>query len=177
MAPQLRRTSLGGRDHRTPNHHRSTLIPHTTKEWLAGAFVTVLGGLGFTYGIWSVFEGWAAKRWPVTVGVVTATSIRLTGSRWGNNYEPCVSYSFTVAGTHYTGERLRFGDSEYQFKWSAEADLIPYGVGLPVEVHYHPVDHSRSVLEPGVSLSTYSLLGVGGIVAAAGIGFLLGILH
>jgi hypothetical protein len=153
------------------------LIPHTTKEWLVEGFAIVGGGLGVSYSVWSVFEAWAAKRWPVTIGVVTATNMRVSPSRFGNYYDPFISYSYTVAGINYSGKRRRFGDTDYSFKVSAEARLARYDVGSPVEVHYHPVDPNRSVLELGLNLSTYFGLVVFGALFAAGLGLLLGILH
>ena len=176
-APQLKRDPLGGRDHRIPNQSRTALIPHTINDWLAEGLLIVGGGAGLAYYSWSVVEGWAAKRWPVTIGVVTAANMRVSPSRLGNSYDPCISYSFTVEGTPYTGARRCFGDTYYAFKGPAESRLARYAVGSSVEVHYHPVDPSRSVLEVGTKPSTYfALLFFGGLLVM-GIGFMLGILH
>ncbi len=73
--------------------------------------------------------------------------------------------------------RRCFGDTYYAFKGPAESRLARYAVGSSVEVHYHPVDPSRSVLEVGTKPSTYfALLFFGGLLVM-GIGFMLGILH
>jgi uncharacterized protein DUF3592 len=110
-------------------------------------------------------------------GVVTAVRMEVKPSRWGHYYEPCISYSYTIGDVSYAGERWRFGETDYNFRSSAETRLARYQVGAPVQVHYHPSNPKRSVLEVGVTLGTYlrTLFFAGAF--AVGLGLLLGIFH
>jgi len=153
------------------------MIPDSLNAWLLDGFCIVAGGAGLTYNAWSVFQSWAAQRWPVISGVVTSTNMEVKPSRLGHYYEPHISYTYTVAGTTYKGELRRFGESDYSIRSSAEARLARYTVGAPVKVHYDPNDPDLAILELGLSPWTYIYaVGSAGILTV-GIVLLLGLLH
>ena len=153
------------------------MTPDTLSAWFLDGICILGGGSGLTYYTWSVFEGWAANRWPVISGVVTSAKLEVKPSRIGHYYEPHVSYSYAIAGTTYKGELRRFGETEYSFRSSAESRLARYTVGKPVQVHYHPKDHELSVLELGLSPWTYLyVVGFAGILTF-GIGLLIALVQ
>jgi len=131
------------------------VIDHSLKDWLSAGIVTAAGGGCLGHSLWSAAEGLASAGWPIAEGEITAATVDVTPSRIGHYYEPCVTYTYRVAGTVYRGTRLRFGDTSYNFKSSAIARIAPYAVGTSVHVRYHPDKPGRSVLQPGLELRTY----------------------
>ena len=153
------------------------MISHPLKDWLLFGLVGGASGAFCGYSAWSVIEGWSAIGWPSVEGEITASSITSTPARFGNDYEPTVTYAYSVFGITYTGKRLRFGDAQYSFRSSAQRRLAPYAVGTSIQVHYHPDDPSRCVLVPGVELRNYVQIASSGAFFLLAVGVLTGVLH
>ena len=153
------------------------MISHPLKDWLVIGLVGGGSGAVCGYSVWSVIEGWSALRWPSVEGEITASSITSIPGRFGNYYKPTVTYSYSVFGITHTGKRLRFGDAEYSFRFSAQKRLAPYAVGTSVQVHYHPDDPSRCVLVPGVELHDYVQIAWSGAFFLLAVGALAGVVH
>ncbi len=128
------------------------MISHPLKDWLLFGLGGGASGAFCGYSVWSP-------------------------ARFGNDYEPTVTYAYSVFGITYTGKRLRFGDAQYSFRSSAQRRLAPYAVGTSIQVHYHPDDPSRCVLVPGVELRNYVQIASSGAFFLLAVGVLTGVLH
>ena len=113
------------------------------------ATLLALGTGGLAYCLWDGLEGITATRWPSVQGRITTAKMQENPGRW-RSWEPKVTYTYEVAGTTYTGSRVWFADGSTYFYSRALAALDRYALGRFVTVRYHPVDPSRSVLEPGI---------------------------
>jgi hypothetical protein len=111
--------------------------------WLAATVLYVPG----------VLSAFASAGWPATEGRILATSIDSRPSRRsGFTYELVLSYSYTVDGREYTGDRIDFIDGvQAKAREELERERQRYGFvdGETVMVHYDPADPARSVLWPG----------------------------
>jgi hypothetical protein len=115
-----------------------------------GAILLAIGTGGLAYCVWAAFEGIKAMRWPRVKGRITSATMEESPSSRLRTWEPKVTYAYDVTGTPHTGSRISFGDGSTYSLTLAEATLDRYPLGRYVTVFYHPVDPSRSVLEPGV---------------------------
>ncbi len=69
-----------------------------------------------------------------------------------------VAYDYTVDGTPFSGNTVRFGNHAGALA-KAEADVAKYPAGAPVEVYYDPAKPQTSTLESGQSgLSVWGLV-------------------
>lgn len=85
----------------------------------------------------------AAQSWPSAQGTITASDIQRSRDSDGNTDEQArVSYSYSVNGKAYQGNRIGF------FSIGSASQLHQkYPVGKVVEVFHDPADPSKSVLE------------------------------
>lgn len=126
-----------------------------------------LGCFGFAHSR-AAKKAIAAGGWPTSIGKVLATEVVVDesgsmgedGTTW---YNPTVNYSYSVAGTEFLGNRLRFGNPHCSNRNKAEAAIAPYAVGASVVVHYNPVKPSDAVLETGKPSSIYLILSLFGL--------------
>ena len=154
------------------------MIEHSLNGWILYSAFTVGGGAGLSYFIWSAIEGWTAMRWPTALGEVTSSVVeRVPGGKLGPNYEPRLSYWYSVGGVRYTGDRVRFGDNVVSFEATARHRLAPYQTGTSIQVHYDPENPSRSVLSPGVNLRNYAYMVFMGGLFLVGLAALAGIVR
>ncbi len=96
-----------------------------------------------------VYESSRTSVWPTVRGIVTQSSVGVEGTR-GKSYLPKVAYSYEVAGTAYTGNRVRVVVNSSLFESSAQATVARYVVGQPVTIHYDLSHPNSAVLEPGL---------------------------
>jgi hypothetical protein len=89
-----------------------------------------------------------------------------------------VRYSFEVAGQHFEGRRLFFGDTFWGWKKSrnaVEAEARGYPPGGPVKVYYSPEQPKLSTLTTGIVADLAWLnLAFAGVFLLAGVGVVLG---
>ncbi len=139
--------------------------------WLG--ILSILGIAALLSGWWLFSRtrrlGQAALSWPLATGVVKSSEISEYKTKGGRQFMASVTYDYTVDGSTYSGNRLRFGHYAGA-KAAAEADVAKYPVGAPVEVRYDPQTPQTSVLEPGVAG-----ISVAGLVLAIVGALLLGI--
>jgi hypothetical protein len=124
-----------------------------------------LGTLGA--GLWLVQRvrslALASAGWPTTPGVVKSSEVVAYRAQGGRQYETKVTYDYTVGGTPYVGDRVRFG-AHAGPKAKADEDVAKYTVGAPVEVYYAPRQPQTATLQPGgsgVSVWGWLLTGTG----------------
>ena len=79
-----------------------------------------------------------------------------------------VRYSYSVDGTPYTGGKVSF--SQYGGRQEHSRQIVQqYPVGKAVDVYYDPEKPETAVLEPGVTNSSYLILGIGLLSTICGI--------
>jgi len=87
------------------------------------------------------------------------------------NYNPQVTYQYTVNNQVFTGGRLGFGAVSYDYG-TASRKLSPYPPGAPVIVHYNPQNPMDAVLEPKATGSWLIIL-IAVIITVIGIVMLM----
>ena len=111
-----------------------------------------LGALGV--GLWLVQRvrslAVASVGWPTTPGVVKSSEVVASRTQGGRQYETKVTYDYTVGGTPYVGDRVRFG-AQAGPKATADDEVAKYAVGAPVDVYYAPHQPQTATLRPGGS--------------------------
>ena len=122
------------------------------------------------------WRGWkqvsAARIWLQTPGRVVESGIHETAvrvrrqtsassTRRATRYAPRIVYAYTVHGTGYQGERLRFGPVTLSSEaGDAERAASRYPPGSEVTVYYDPVNPAESALDlrPGWGIWLEGLL-------------------
>ncbi len=127
---------------------------------VTGLFLLLGGGLLFV-GVRSMRAARASRAWPATQGTIVSSELFTSGrgkSRW---YKAQISYTFTVSGQSYTGQRVFFGDSRSSNMGREQKVVDRYQAGAPVEVFYDPQQPQEAVLErrTGGTNLTYLILG------------------
>jgi hypothetical protein len=135
--------------------------PSAEKSLYVGILLALgLGGL--IGGLWLIRReralGAASMSWPSVPGVLKSSSVEAYRTQGGRQYLAKVAYDYTVDGTAYSGDRLRFGNYAGA-QAAAEADAAKYEAGMPVEVRYVPGQPQTSTLEAGQSgMSVWGLV-------------------
>lgn len=100
-----------------------------------------------------VRRGAASTTWPTTVGRLRPVRLDTRSERKGGldvyYYTPVASYSYTVAGREYLGDRLTFVAAKFRDQHVAQAILTDLQEQADLQVSYDPSDPSVSVLLPG----------------------------
>jgi uncharacterized protein (TIGR03435 family) len=123
-------------------------------------------------GVWIFAKSLRAEHWPVTDGIVQSAEMKShSGNHGGTTYSAEVTYSYQMAGTSYTGDKVSIGQMSSSSEYAREI-LNRYPVGKNVSVHYLPGDPSDAVLETGIHGGTWICLGVGTAFTLFGIMFL-----
>lgn len=110
--------------------------------------------------------------------VVSREVVPLTASlgregRWGNggNYQPKVTYTYTVDGVAYRSDRWTYS-TEGQKRSVAERTLAT--VPDDVTVHYDPADPAQAYLQTNSPTIGYALLAGGAVVMLVALAALFG---
>jgi hypothetical protein len=127
-------------------------------------FLLVFVGVGIGLSIW----GWSvlqnarvSESWPTTSGEVLSANVRIDDDDDGTSYFGDVTYSYAVDDFRYTSDSVSFGQYGSSNRDHAEGIVARYPVGSQVTVYYDPEDVETAVLEPGVTWSSYLLIGMG----------------
>ncbi len=132
----------------------------------------VIGLVAVGIGIWMFSKSLRAEHWPVTDGIVQSAEMKShSGNHGGTTYAAEVTYSYQVAGTSYTGDKVSVGQMSSSSEY-ARGILNRYPIGKKVSVHYPPGDPSDAVLETGIHGGTWICLGVGTVFTLFGCMFL-----
>ena len=132
----------------------------------------VIGLVAVGVGVWLLIKSIRAEHWPVTDGIIQSSEMKShQGSKGGTTYSAEVTYTYQVAGTGYTGNKVSIGQMSSSSEY-AQGILNRYPVGKKVSVHYLPGDPSDAVLETGIHGGTWICLGVGTVFTLFGIMFL-----
>ena len=137
-----------------------------TERNLLAAFGAAAFGFVCLTCIWSAIRGRSTLKWPTVKGQIISSDVELARARLTRLYEPTVTYTYSVAGSRYDGDRLFYGDTFFYREASARARIAPYPIGASVDVRYRADDPRQSVLEPGVGLRTFGMIAFSGIMFA-----------
>jgi hypothetical protein len=119
--------------------------------------------VGIILAVWGgrqVFEAYNSKNWPTTEGTITSSYVhKREGSPSDKNKQPTyhvkINYEYTVDGTRYTGERIRFTDNADRGRDKAKGLADEYFADQTVTVYYNPEDPGIAILKPGFVFSTF----------------------
>lgn len=126
-------------------------------------FLLVFVGVGIGLSLW----GWSvlqkarvSESWPQAQGEIVSSEVRRSDDENGSSYSGDVTFEYVVADSRYSSDNVSFG--QYSGNRShAEEIVAKYPVGSRVTVYYDPEDVATAVLEPGVTWSSYFLIGMG----------------
>ena len=109
--------------------------------------------------IWNLRNLWLSLRskyWNEVDCEIIESHVEITYFR-GKNYHPIISYRFNVNGIDYEGNKIKYGGIGAT-KSAADDYCERYRVGDKVKVSFDPMNHNRSVLEPGASWRIYGAI-------------------
>jgi hypothetical protein len=103
-----------------------------------------------------------AMTWPKTRGRILSSAIvedsmRTATGQVGTGFYPRVTYTYSVAGKEYTGERISFGDLRLNYT-DAENVKSKFNVDDEVDVSYNPEDPAEAALAPQAKRGLKSLI-------------------
>ncbi len=124
-------------------------------------FIFVAVGIGLSIWGWNVLQNArVSESWPTTTGEILSSNVRIDDDDEGTSYFGDVTFRYVVADLPYTSDNVSFG--QYGGNRShAEEIVAKYPVGSQVTVYYDPNEVETAVLEPGVTWSSYFLIGMG----------------
>lgn len=130
----------------------------------SGLFLLIFLAVGIGLSIW----GWnvlqnarVSESWPTTSGEILSSSVRVDNDDDGTSYFGDVIFRYAVADLPYTSGTVSFGQYGSSNRSHAEEIVGKYPVGSRVTVYYDPEDVKTAVLEPGVTWSSYFIIGMG----------------
>ena len=118
-----------------------------------------------------------SKKWPSVPGKIISARVQkgkvYVSHGYQTRYTPKITYSYSVNGAEYEGDRLGNGIFISRSRDSAKSWARKYPAHMVVTVYYNPDDPGKSVLEP---VNSYNIFGViaGGLLCL--IAFFLGTL-
>jgi Protein of unknown function (DUF3592) len=108
--------------------------------------------------------------WRKVQGTVVDAQIVSTGDAM---YAACVAYKYTVDGISFTGNVVKSGAVEYNWRGPAKRVLSRYPPGAEVTVFVDPSNAGNAVLEPGGSNIYPFFVVLSAITLVAGVAVLL----
>jgi hypothetical protein len=107
------------------------------------------------------------------LGEIKSSKIYDAGIGKNQIKKPIVKYIYLVNGTQYQGGNIYFDDENSRSKLSYTNQMVSkYPAGKQALVYYNPAEPQSSVLEPGISETTWISLIFGMGFTIAGSGFL-----
>jgi hypothetical protein len=143
-------------------------LEDSMKRGMGCVGTTLFAGIFFVVGIAASYWGWTILRnarisngWPATQGEIIASSVRADTDEDGTTYHADVTFSYVVEDHRYSSETVSFGQYGSSNRKHAEEIVRTYQPGEKVPVYYNPDEPKTAVLEPGVTTSSYMVLGIG----------------
>ncbi len=136
----------------------------------------IFGAVGLGISIWGAIvltNAKASGSWPSVPGKVTESRVVSKTSRDSDGhsdttYSAHVVYRYEVENAEYTCDTVSFGEYGTNTPKHAREIVVRYPKGKEVTVHYEPEKPTKAVLEPGVTWSSYAVLGFGLIFVGVG---------
>lgn len=129
-----------------------------------------LGCLGLFLTGQQALQGLLSQGWPTVEGQVTRSEIEQVRRRTGPDpWRVTIEYTYTVDGTIYQNNRVRFAGSSLSFTngRAAKAVAESYPMGTTISVHINPRNPGEAVLDPGVDFRVWPGLIVSLVIAVA----------
>jgi hypothetical protein len=114
---------------------------------LVALALIVVGCSGVPFGLVATRRVLRQDNWRKVQGVIVSGTIVSTGE----TYAARIVYKYTVDGAPRTGNIVKSGAVEYNWRGPAERVLSRYPPGLDVVVFVDPSNIGNAVLEPGGS--------------------------
>jgi hypothetical protein len=125
-------------------------------------FVFLAVGIGLSIWGWNVLQNArVSESWPSTNGEIISSTVRVDDDDDGTSYFGDVTFRYVVADLAYTADNVSFGQYGSSNRSHAEDIVAKYPVGSQVTVYYDPDAAQTAVLEPGVTWSSYFIIGMG----------------
>lgn len=149
-------------------------------------FIATLGGGGYLLArnVPMILEGWQSRAWPSAVGTVRESAAVskpiIASARRGTvgTHVVALRYEFVVSGQTFSGTRQSLDDVGIikTEEWAqSEARSMP--AGSSVRVFYDAGDPSRSLLTPGLPISSLISSVMGLLLIATGLALIAVGLH
>lgn len=144
------------------------------KKNVVFAIIFICIGVGVTIlGSRVLKKSKASTGWPTVEGTVTSAETRIArhpaGDRARSSTKAVVVYSYSVEGIKYSSDRISFVQDGAGSGHEAHQIVRRYPFGKKVKVYFNPDDPRVSVLEPGMSLSSFMPLGAGVVFIIVGV--------
>jgi hypothetical protein len=138
------------------------------KAELPRVFIASIIGLGLmVFGVISIKNAMAAKKWPTVTGIITSSTVAADGTK----YVPRISYAYDVDSGTYSSDKIQYsGLFRYKTKSAASTVASKYPVNSEVKVYYDPEQPDRSCLEPAIGIFQYLIVLIGLITAGVPLG-------
>ncbi len=121
-----------------------------------------LAGAGVSWWGWGILQNaQRSESWPSTAGQITYSNVRESRDDDGTTYYADVEFSYVVDDQRYTADTVSFGQYGSSNRRHAADIVAKYPQGMAVTVYYDPAAPETAVLEPGVTWSSYAILGIG----------------
>ncbi len=137
---------------------------------------TLFVGIFFVVGVAVSWWGWrilqnarVSESWPATSGKVTYSQVRIDHDEDGTTYHAEVGFSYVVNDQRYSADTVSFGQYGSSSRNHADEIVARYPEEQTVTVYYNPAEPETAVLEPGVTWSSYMVLGIGLVFACVSI--------
>lgn len=128
---------------------------------LLAAIFFVVGGAVSWWG-WDILQNARiSENWPGTTGEITYSDVRTSRDEDGTTYHADVEFAYVVDDRRYESDTVSFGQYGSSNRRHAAEIVDRYPVGTQVSVYYDPAVPDTAVLEPGVTWSSYFVLGLG----------------
>ena len=129
--------------------------------WVIFTGIFMLVGLGLSYWGWTIYrDAQVSQSWPSVSGEILSSSVGVHSDDDGTSYSADVAYTYVVNDQMHSNDNVNFGQLNSSRRY-AQNIVDRYSPGMVVDVYYDPADATRSVLEPGVSWTSYFVLGMG----------------
>ncbi len=146
-------------------------------KWLSSRLLPIIAAIaGFFIMLWGVLSLMEAKEstdWATTPGTVLSSSVYDSTNHdvdvKKSVYHASVIYEYYVDEKLYSGDRIAFGDYGSGDSSHAEDIVSRYLVGMDITVFYMPDSPDESVLEPGMTMQSYYVLGFGLVFFITGV--------
>jgi len=149
-------------------NQNGNIIGRLIGRLIFSAIFILLGIALLIMGIAGLKDARATEHWPSVTGVVRASSVEKfsnadSDGREATLYEPDIIYDYTVDGKPYSSNEIALDFRSRSYKKSSDAQMIVerYSPGSQIDVYYDPQHPIKAVLEPGVGIGNYIVIGSG----------------
>jgi len=130
-----------------------------------GVSLILLGAAGFSTGLVETRRVLRQENWLETQGQVESGAVVWTGE----TYTARVVYKYAVDGVQFTGNIVKPGALQYNWRGPAERVLRRYPPGSSVVVFVDPKNIGDAVLEPGGSNLPPIYVAISAIIFSVGV--------